>query len=112
MTTGERYFPAKFVDTTTLRRINEKARTAGYGPAALPRLFEDAHRTLLHVGNAVSFDRMQGRESPLTDDCLEPRRCRRAARRVVGQAPGRRDRRAGDRYSAERLPAARVDRDR
>jgi hypothetical protein len=67
MTTGERYFPAKFVDTTTLRRINEKARTVGYGPAALPRLFEDAHRALLHVGHAVSFDRMQGRESPLTD---------------------------------------------
>jgi hypothetical protein len=57
----------KFVDTTTLRRINEKARTVGYGPTALPRLFEDANRALLHVAHAVSFDRMQGRESPLTD---------------------------------------------
>jgi hypothetical protein len=67
MATAESYYPAKLADTATLARINEKSRERGQGPKVLPRLFEDANRALLHVGHAVSLERMEGREVALDE---------------------------------------------
>ena len=64
------YYPAKFADASALGRLNEKARTLGLGSEVPGRLFDDANRAVLHVGHAVSTDRMAGQDVPLGDATL------------------------------------------
>jgi hypothetical protein len=53
--------PARLASVSDLERLSEKARKLRLGQAGNPRLWGDANRAILHVGYAVSTERMRGR---------------------------------------------------
>jgi hypothetical protein len=52
--------PARLASVSELERLSDKARELRLGQAGNPRLWADANRAILHVGYAVSTDRMAG----------------------------------------------------
>jgi hypothetical protein len=53
-------YPARLASVSKLERLSDKARELRLGQAGNTRLWADANRAILHVGYAVSADRMAG----------------------------------------------------
>ena len=53
-------YPARLASVSDFERLSNKARELRLGQAGNPQLWADANRAILHVGYAVSTDRMAG----------------------------------------------------
>lgn len=54
-------YPARLASVSQLEGLSDKTRELRLGQAGNPRLWADANRAILHVGYAVSTDRMAGK---------------------------------------------------